>query len=253
VEQKEVDNQIETEIETETQAESAEVAVASTLVAKTYKRKFFTAKNIALLGILSALSVILYNFLSFKLPIFPHFLSFDLSDIPILLAGFMLGPVGGIMVVVVRFLLKLPMSGTMFVGEAADLIIGLTLVVVSSVIYHFKRTKKGAFFGLLFGSLAATGIAVLANRFVLVPFYVELLFRGNWAPLTGVLSTLYGAEVTRENFFTYYLLLATIPFNLLKMSVCGAVTFLLYKRLSWFINSIGSKRGGKKESTGGAD
>ncbi|MCL2370735.1 MAG: ECF transporter S component [Firmicutes bacterium] len=199
------------------------------------KSRFFTARNMTMLAFMSAMAVVLYNWGAIRaVPGFPPFLSMELSDIPILLAGFMLGPVGGAVVVLVRFLLKLPMTSTMGVGEVADVILGLTFVITASSIYRVKRTKKGVLIGLGAGIVATTIMAVIVNRFILVPFFVYVMFDGNWNILLNMVRPLYSG-VTRQNFFTYYLLLATIPFNLIRLIACAIITLGLYDRLGWLI------------------
>ena len=69
--------------------------------------KFFTSKNIAKIGIFSALATILY-FVNFSLPIFPSFLKLHFSDLPALICGFELGPMAGALTVLVKVLIKLP-------------------------------------------------------------------------------------------------------------------------------------------------
>jgi len=209
-------------------------------------KNYFTARRMTLLAVFSALSFVLY-ILSFSLPfIFPSFLSVDFSEVPILLAGFMLGPIAGSIVVVVRFALKLAYgTNTGGVGETGDLIMGLIFVLTASFIYKYNRTKKGAVIGLASGVIVTTSAAILLNRFLLVPLFVQVLFGGNWNPILGVLSTLYRTEVTRQNFFAYYLPLAVLPFNLLRLTACAVITFLLYKRLQRVIDKYAEKLGNK--------
>jgi len=208
------------------------------------KERFFSVRNITLLAVLSAIAVVLYNFVAIRtVPFFPNFLSLDISDTVVLISGFMLGPIGGAVVVVVRFLLKLPMSNTMMVGETADLIMGLVLVLISSLIYKKNRTMLGAIVAIAVASAATIIAAVLLNRFVLVPFYVEVFFGGNWEPLLNMLGTLYNRDISRDNFFVFYLLLATIPFNILRLAICSVITLLLYKRLRWLVNKVSGRRG----------
>ena len=59
----------------------------------------------------AALSIVLY-FISFPLPFFVPFLKVQFSNLPAYIAGFALHPVGGLLVVVIRFLIKIPMSDT---------------------------------------------------------------------------------------------------------------------------------------------
>ena len=74
-------------------------------------------------AIFSALSIILYIFPKFPIPaLFPEFLHFQFSNLPAILGGFVLGPLGGTLIVIVRFFFKLLMSHTAGVGDVADLV-----------------------------------------------------------------------------------------------------------------------------------
>ena len=84
--------------------------------------------KITKIGIFTALSIVLYN-IKFPLPFFPPFLEVNFSMLPIILVSLMFGPVEGALVVLIRFLIKLPFTHTVIVGETADLIIGLLTVV----------------------------------------------------------------------------------------------------------------------------
>ena len=49
-------------------------------------------KKIVLVGVLGAISTVLM-FLSFNVPFIPTFVKLDFSDLPVLLGGYILGPV----------------------------------------------------------------------------------------------------------------------------------------------------------------
>jgi len=207
-----------------------------------YSCPFFTARNMTMLAFMSAIAVVLYNWGALRtVPGFPGFLSLDVSDVAVLLAGFMLGPIGGAIVVLVRFFLKLPMSNTMGVGETGDLILGMTFVLTASSIYKFNRTKNGALIGLGVGIIVTTIMAVIVNRFFLIPIFVRIMFDNNWDGLLSAVRGLYPG-ITRDNFFTYYLLLTTIPFNLIRLTACSIITFVLYKRLGKIFGTIGNTK-----------
>ncbi|MBR2974970.1 MAG: tRNA (adenosine(37)-N6)-threonylcarbamoyltransferase complex ATPase subunit type 1 TsaE [Clostridia bacterium] len=198
----------------------------------TKKQKFFSVEKIAVTGILTAISWVLYMYVKFPLPfIFPSFLDIQFSDMPALLGGFAWGPWVGCAIVVLRGLLKMPFSGTACVGEIADIIIGIALVLPASLIYQKHKSKKGAIVSLLVGSACAVLASVAVNRFMLIPLYVKLLFNGSWEPLLGMVSGIY-PDVTKETFYSYYILLATIPFNALRCFICALITYFVYKPLS---------------------
>jgi riboflavin transporter FmnP len=206
---------------------------------QTSKRKvaeFFSAKRLAKLGIFSAVAVALY-FINVPIAfLFPSFLELNLSDLPILIGGFSLGPLSGAIIALIRYLIKLPFSGTMTVGELSDLINSLAFVLPASIIYYGNKTKKRAIIGIIVGALCSVGVALFSNRFVVVPFYLELFFNGNLDILVGVCKIIPG--ITNANFYAYYILFAALPFNALRVVIVGIVTIIVYKRISNLLNKI---------------
>ncbi len=195
-------------------------------------KKHVAAVTIAKTAILTAIAWILYVVVKFNLPfMFPSFLEMQISDLPALLGGFAMGPVWGCVIVVLKCLLKMPMTTTGCVGELADILVGVAFVLPASIIYKRYKTKKSALIGLLVGMACAVLMAVVANAFLLVPFYVNVFFDGSIEGLVGMVSSLYKG-VTAETFYTYYILLAVIPFNLLRCIISGGITFIVYKRIS---------------------
>lgn len=200
----------------------------------------FSASYIAKIAILTAISFILYAFVKFSLPfMFPSFLDMQISELPALLAGFSMGPVSGCLVVILKCLFKFPMSGTAYVGEATDILMGIALVLPASLIYRYKKDKKHAFIGLLVGTLAFVIAGLIVNRFISIPFYVQLYFKGNFDILVEMVRPLY-QNVTQSNFYAYYLGLAVLPFNLIRCIIISALTFILYKRLSVLLHWEGT-------------
>lgn len=202
------------------------------------KKEKITSKKIASLGIFTAFSIVLY-FLKFNLPfIFPSFLEINFSLLPIIIVGFMFGPVEGITVVLLRAIIKIPFTSTFCVGELADALIGIPVVLVSSLIYIKFHSKKGALISLLFGVFTWIFAAVLANYFINVPFFIQLYCNGNVSAFLGALSIIPG--VTEENYLIKYLFLAVVPFNGLLSILVSTVTFLVYKKISILFNKIGA-------------
>ena len=197
-------------------------------------KTYFSAKNITRIAVFTALSFVLYMFVKLPLPIFPQFLELQFSDMPALLTGFMMGPLAGSIVIVLRTLLKLPFSHTACVGELGDLIIGLAFVLTASFIYKYRRTLKGAVIALLAGIFSTTAVAIIINRVMLVPFYSWYMGFDN---IMGLVALVFPA-VTRDSFYFYYLVGAVLPFNLLRGFVCAIVTFLLYKQLKRLFDVI---------------
>ena len=189
------------------------------------KRSYFSSARIAVIAMFSALAAILYIF-NFALPFaFPSFLEFKFSDIPVLIGSFALGPVSSVIIVVSEILIKLVVKGssTMFVGEISDLLTSCAFAVTAGIIYKKHRTFKGALVGMAVGTAVEVVVALLINWLFLVPFYVQFLFNGNWAPLLGAMNKLF-PNCTRENFYNYYLWVSVLPFNLLRCLVAVLYT-----------------------------
>ncbi len=219
------------------QADSVNTETSAEQVKKRPKIKFFSAGNIAVMAILTAISFILYMFVKFPLPfMFPGWLDMQISDLPALLGGFALGPVAGCIIIIIKCCLKMPFSGTMCVGELADIIVGIAFVLPASLFYRKYKTRKSALIGLCIGSASAIVCSVLANWLILIPFYASVMFGGGdyaagLAKIVNMVSSLY-SKVTVDNFYAYYLPLAVAPFNALRCIVCALITYFTYKPLS---------------------
>lgn len=191
-------------------------------------------KKISVCALFSALCIILYFYVKFPLPFFPSFLEINFSLLPAILGTYMLGPFYGSIIIIIRFLTKLGITHTAGVGEIADLIIGLSVVLSSSLIYKLNRTKKGAIMSLLFSSLIWVIVASLLNKYLLVPSYIKLYFKGNLDTFITMLKVI--PNVNKDNYMEKYIFLAVIPFNLLLAFIVSTITFFTYKPLQRIIN-----------------
>ena len=106
------------------------------------KTKKFTPKFIASVGILSGISVVLMQVLEFPLPFMPPFLKLDFSTLPALIGGFAYGPLTGIIIAVIKALFHLLRTSTGGVGEFADLVASIAIILTSSLIYKKNKTRK---------------------------------------------------------------------------------------------------------------
>lgn len=178
-------------------------------------------------AVLSAIATILY-FIETPLFLLPDFLKLDISNIPALIGGFALGPIGGVAIVLVKNLIHLLFTKTAGVGELADFVISGIFILASSVIYMRIKSRKGAMWGMVLGTFLMSFVAgPLMNYFVLLPFYAK--FQG-W-PLQAVIG--YSAKFNKSiNSLWTYLIYAIVPFNLIKCILAGFLTALLYKPLS---------------------
>ena len=204
-----------------------------------YNLKRMNIKQMSVIAVFSALSVILYYFGKFNLPFFPSWLDIQFSDIPALLVSFMYGPISGILVIIVRFFCKLPGTSTVGVGEFADVLIGVTLCLVAGLIYKKHKSFKGALCAMGIGMASATVMATVANWLILIPAYKGIAGFPQ-AALTGVMDKILGGQgiVKDNNFMFYYLFVGVIPFNLFRYTLVFLITLVLYKRLHMLIVSF---------------
>ena len=162
----------------------------------------------------------------------PAFYEMDLSEVPVMIGSFMLGPCAGVIMEAVKVLLKLVLKGTStaFVGDFANFILGCALVVPASVVYHTKKTKKRAIIGLVTGGIVLIVSGVFLNALYLLPKYSQLY----GMPVETFINMGAAINPAISNIFTF-VILAVAPFNLIKATVVGVITILLYKYLSRLI------------------
>ena len=175
------------------------------------------------IAILGALSAILFMI---EIPVVA-FYKLDVSTLPALLGAFSMGPWAGLAILAIKDVFDLLHSGTMYVGELADFIMGAAYILPAALIYRFRKTRKNALIGVIVGTVAMILVSVLVNWKIMIPFYMNAF----GMPMESIIGM---AQKTMSFVDTEWelLLYVTAPFNLLKGIVLSALTFLLYKRLS---------------------
>lgn len=186
------------------------------------------ARYVAYVAMFSAIAGVL---MLFEIPLFfaPSFYELDLSEIPVLICTFYLGPVAGVISEFLKILLKIILKGTTtaFVGDFANFVVGCSLVLPASIIYHCKHGRKTALIGLITGSLIMTAFGSLFNAVYLLPKFSDLY----GLPLENIveMGTAINKSITSVQTLVLY---AVVPFNLLKGVIVTIVVFFLYRRLS---------------------
>ncbi|HHX56167.1 MAG TPA: ECF transporter S component [Clostridiales bacterium] len=186
------------------------------------------AKSMAQIGMLSAIAGVL---MLFEMPLWfaPFFYQMDISEVPVLIGGFALGPIAAILIELIKNLLKLVISSTKTggVGEISNFIIGCSFVVPSAIYYHRNKTKKGAFVSLIIGTISLTVVGSILNAYILLPVYSKAY----GISLENLI--LKGTEVNSGiTDLKTFIMLAVAPFNLLKGLIASFITFVLYKHIS---------------------
>lgn len=161
------------------------------------------------IGVLSGLAFILIA-LEVPLPMFPVWLKYDPSELPALVAAFALGPVAGPAVELfknVLFFFLLPGKAPL-VGVVANFVAGSAWTLSAGLVYARWRTFRGAVVALALGVLIMTAVMAVANYAVFLPLY--------GVPPAGRLGMV---------------LSVLTPFNLVKGTLSGLLTLLLYKKI----------------------
>ena len=187
------------------------------------------ARRITIISVCGAIAAILHM-LDFPLPLLaPPFYKLDFSELPVMLCGFYLGPSAAVVCQALKIILKLLINSTStaFVGDLANFVVGMALVLPAVIIYHTKKSKKSALIGLLTGTLCLTVFGTAFNAIYLVPQF-SLLYG---TPLEDIiaLGSAINAGITD---LTSFVIICVAPLNLIKGAACTLLTMLLYKRVA---------------------
>ena len=179
-------------------------------------------------GMLAALAGALMS-LEFSVPLMPPFYKIDFSDVPSIVAVFLLGPVSGACVEILKILIKLISVGTnsMYVGELSNLI-GVALFVIPLWFIYQKRgaTRRAGVEALACSVVIRTAFACFCNACITLPLYAAAM----GVPLDEVVRMV-GAVNAAIHEWTGYIRLPTVPFNIIKIGINYTIGHLLYTRL----------------------
>lgn len=193
-------------------------------------------KRMVLISILTALSLVLYIVgPKFALPFFPSFLEINFSMLPIFIGLFMLGPIDALGIALLRFLIKLPFTSTVYVGEITDLI--LASIVIGGTFLGMKLFKNKNVFTFLFAFVFWILGGLVSNLFAL-PGYIHIAGFPE-ETIVGLMPKFLNANL--NNYIWKYFILAVIPFNALISACVIAVTWPVHSRLRVLYDGIGLK------------
>lgn len=197
---------------------------------KVNQKKRINIRTMAATAVLSALSCVLM-YLEFSVPLVPSFLKMDFSDLPALIAAFGYGPVGGVVVALIKNIIHLPMTTTGGAGELANFLLCSCFVVPAGLIYHWIKGKKGALIGSLAGTLLMALISLPVNYYITYPVYTAFM------PMDAILG-MYQALNPSATTLWRALLMFNLPFNLFKGLINVGITFAIYKKISPLLHGV---------------
>ena len=161
----------------------------------------WSTKRIAMYALFVALSMAV-SLVEFPFVPGVEWLKYDPSGILSLVAGFAYGPAAAVIVSVLGFL---PHLFTNPWGTLMAVLVALALSVPAALIYRRNKTRKGAVIGIIVGAIAAVAMAIVGN-IIVTPFYAHM----TTAQVVALIVP------------------ALLPFNALKFTIHGVVTFLIY-------------------------
>lgn len=185
------------------------------------QKLIYTAMLAAVAGVLMSLE--------FSVPMMPPFYKVDFSDVPSVIAVFLMGPVSAICVEVIKLLIKLITVGTntMYVGELANLIAAFLFVWPLWFLYQkLGANRKAAVEALLISIVIRTACACFINANITLPLYAKAMS----LPLDEVIRMVASVNPAIKD-LNGFIILATIPFNVLKVGLNYIVGQLLFVRL----------------------
>ncbi|MBS5934871.1 MAG: ECF transporter S component [Clostridiales bacterium] len=187
-------------------------------------KEVFSTKNLVLISLLSAVAyVLMLLHLPFK---FIGFLELEFSDVPAIIGGILYGPAVGIIVELIKNLIKaITATTTGGVGEFANFVICSAFVLPASLLFRRMKGKGRAFVSFSIATISMTVIGGLVNYFIMIPLYAKVF--GGMDAVIGVSSQMIPAIKDLGTI----VLFGITPFNIVKGIILGIVSWYIYKPL----------------------
>jgi len=189
----------------------------------------WSVRKLVTTAMLAAVAGVLMS-LEFSVPMMPVFYKIDFSDVPSIIALFSMGPASGMCVEIIKILIKLVTVGTNsnYVGEFSNLIGAVMFILPMWLI--MKRTsgsRKGMITALSVSGVIRIAWACFCNACITLPMYAASM----GVSIDDVVRAVSAANPAITN-LTTFIILATIPFNLIKMGLNYAIAVVLFYRVA---------------------
>ena len=191
-------------------------------------RRVKGTRRITIISICAAIAAILH-ILDFPLLfIAPEFYKLDFSELPVMLCGFYLGPSAAVVCEALKILLKLLLKGTStaFVGDFANFVVGCSMVLPALIVYHIKKSRATAIWGLALGTVVLTAFGSAFNALYLLPKFAEMFM-----PMEAIIGAGTAIHSSIDSVWSL-VLICVVPLNLVKGIAVSILTMLLYKRVA---------------------
>lgn len=183
-------------------------------------------------ALMAALSIVLSETISFKVPVMPSFISFDFADMPALLASLTMGPVSGVVVCLLKNIEGLLTTHTGGVGELSNFILGSCLVLPAGIISHKSHSFVRAVVGCITGAVLMAVVSIVSNYFFVYPMYSAL----GLMPMEAIIGA-YQKILPSVDGLLSCLVIFNMPFTFVKGLVAALISIPLYKRLRPVFNA----------------
>lgn len=183
-------------------------------------------KQLVFTGLFSALAFVVMWFEFPLVALFPAFLKFDFSDTIALIGGILLGPVAAILIELVKNMLNFLLHSTSGgIGELANFIVGISLIVPPIMMYKKTKSQVGLAIGMVVGIITMVVVACAMNYFVMLPLYMG----EGWTGLDQ--------QTKLATIWSVY-----VPFNLFKGVLMSVVGFAIHQGMKGIYPLMLSKK-----------
>ncbi len=198
-------------------------------------------KKIRFLTITAILGALATVFQMFEIPVpvfVPGFIKLDFSDLPAILATFLVSPVSGVIVCLIKNVIHIATSSSVGIGELANFLTSAACVLPAGIIYKLKPTKKMAVAAMLVGALISAVASIFINYFITYPFYMsafgltEEAIIGMYSEVVALQTEIFGISAPPAVTLWDALIWFNAPFTFIKFVVCSVVVFFIYKPLA---------------------
>ena len=133
----------------------------------------------------------------------------------------------------------------MYVGELVNLMAIIMFIIPTWIVYKkMGQTKKAAVVALAISVVIRTAAACFLNAFVSLPLYATAM----GISLDEVVTMVGGVNAKISNLQTF-IIYATIPFNVIKLSINSFIGYTVYDRVVAFIPNAKLLRVGRTIKT----
>lgn len=191
------------------------------------ENKLLSTQNLIKIAFLSTIAAILMQW-GIKLPaLFPSFLEIDFSEMPALIAILTVHPLAGIVVVIIKNVLKGMLFGTStaYVGELANLLISIGYILPLTFMVRRGRDMKNVTIGILLGIGGLAIMGGIVNYFITIPLYARIFM-----PMETIIEMGHIIIPAIKDKFTLILFSIT-PFNILKGTIVAIASVAFLKAI----------------------